>query len=99
MLLNDKDSYKSTINVKVFPGQYQKALAFAQSTWKELAPKNIMNYEFLDDTFNNLHKNESKQLKMFNAFAAIVLLISCFGLLVLPRLHLRLEPKKLASEK
>ena len=80
VLFYNNEGYMSTINVKVFPGQYQNALAFAQASWKELAPNNIMNYEFLDDTFNNLHKNESKQLKMFNAFAAIVLLISCFGL-------------------
>lgn len=99
VLFHDEKSYMSTINVKVYPGQYQKALAFAQATWKELAPNNIMNYEFLDDTFNNLHKNESKQLKMFNAFAAIVLLISCFGLFGLATFASEVRTKEIGIRK
>jgi putative ABC transport system permease protein len=99
VLYHDSQGYMSTINVKVFPSQYQKALAFAQATWKELAPNNIMIYEFLDDTFNNLHKNESKQLKMFNAFAGIVLLISCFGLFGLATFASEVRTKEIGIRK
>jgi putative ABC transport system permease protein len=99
IVLFNNSEYLSTINIKAHIGQYEEALASSEIIWKQLVPNSIMKYEFLDDAFNNLHKNESKQLKMFNAFAVIVLLISCFGLFGLATFAAEIRIKEIGIRK
>ncbi len=77
------NNWLSTIYIKAAPQQLDKALAVTAQVWEKLIPGLVFKYEFLDDTYAHLHQKEQKQLVMFNAFAGIVLLLSCFGLFAL----------------
>lgn len=80
IILFRQPTFLSTISVKTMPNQFQKSIATAERIWKELVPEMAFKYEFLDESYDKLHRSEAKLLSLFNAFAFIVLLISCFGL-------------------
>jgi len=89
----------NTINVKIHAGQYKKAIEVSENNWKILAPNRSLNFQFLDEEFNNLHNKETKQFKMFNAFATIVLLISCIGLFGLATFAAEVRIKEIGIRK
>ncbi len=72
--------WQSTIYVKTTPNQFKSAIAATEKLWKELVPDRVFKYEFLDETYAQLHRSEQNQLLLFSIFAFIMLLISCFGL-------------------
>ncbi|MCU0355592.1 MAG: ABC transporter permease [Cytophagales bacterium] len=83
MVIFRGNNWESTIYVKAAPSQFPKAIAVTEKVWRELIPSLEFKYDFLDDTYAKLHAKEQKQLLMFNVFAGVVLLISCFGLFAL----------------
>ncbi len=93
------NSWLSSISVKTAPNQLQKSIVATEKIWKELIPSLAFKYEFLEDTYEKLHRNEQKQLKLFNAFALIVLLISCFGLFGLATFSSEVRIKEIGVRK
>jgi putative ABC transport system permease protein len=91
--------WHSMVAVRTMPHQTQKALAVAEKAWKEIIPNRAFKYAFLDETYNNLHKKEAKQLSLFTAFAGIVLLISCFGLFGLATFSAEMRTKEIGIRK
>jgi len=57
-----------------------KAIAAAEKLWRQYNPNYPFEYTFLDDSFNNLYKSDTRIGKLFNCFAVITILISCLGL-------------------
>ena len=94
-----KTGFLTTISVKTMPDQLQKSLATTEKIWKELMPSTPFRYEFLDETYEKLHLSEAKLLSLFNAFAFIVLLISCFGLFGLATFSAETRVKEIGIRK
>jgi ABC-type antimicrobial peptide transport system permease subunit len=94
-----EQTWSSTISVKTMPNQTPKALASAEKAWKEVLPNRAFKYEFLDESYANLHKSEERQLTLFMAFASIVLLISCFGLFGLATFSAEVRTKEIGIRK
>ncbi len=99
MLMFTGNNWLSSVFVKTAPNQFQKSIAIAEKTWKELVPNVAFKYEFLDESYQNLHRSEEKQLVMFNVFAGIVLLISCFGLFGLATFSAEVRIKEIGIRK
>lgn len=57
-----------------------QAIAAVEKLWKQYNPNYPFEYSFLDDSFNNLYKSDTRVGKLFNCFAVITILISCLGL-------------------
>lgn len=66
--------------VRTAPGNTKQAIAALQGTWKKLLPGSPLEYEFLDETFNNLYKEDQQVSSLIFAFALIAIAISCLGL-------------------
>jgi putative ABC transport system permease protein len=66
--------------VRTAPGSIQQALAALQNTWKKFLPGSPLEYEFLDETFNNLYKEDLQVSSLIFVFALIAIAISCLGL-------------------
>lgn len=62
-------------------------------------PGRAFKYAFLDETYEKLHRAEQNQLQMFAVFAAIVLLISCFGLFGLATFAAEIRTKEIGIRK
>jgi predicted permease len=66
--------------VRTAPGNTKQAIAALQDTWKKLLPGSPLEYEFLDETFSNLYKEDQQASSLIFAFALIAIAISCLGL-------------------
>jgi len=70
----------NTFMIRVAPNSASKAIAALQNTWKKILPVNPVEYNFLDDTFNQLYKDDQRASTLILVFAIIAVAISCLGL-------------------
>jgi putative ABC transport system permease protein len=66
---------------KVDTNNLDETIATIQKKWDNAFPGNIMNYFFLDDTFNQQYAAQLKFEKIFKAFSSLTIFIACIGLL------------------
>ncbi len=98
VMFNNK-AWRSTISIKTAPNQTAKAIASAERIWREIIPEVAFKYAFIDETYEKLHRKELRQLTLFNAFAFVVLLISCFGLFGLATFAAEVRIKEIGVRK
>jgi putative ABC transport system permease protein len=61
----------------------QEVLQLLESKWKDLAPGQPFNYEFLDERFASMYASETRIGKVFAAFTGFAIFIACMGLFAL----------------
>ncbi|MCE7065612.1 ABC transporter permease [Dyadobacter sp. CY326] len=79
VMFNDLD-WSLGIYIKAHPGRDAEAIRATQKIWEEMLPDYPLEYNFLDDTYNKLYKNEVRTAALFNTFTIVAVLISCMGL-------------------
>lgn len=67
--------------------------------WSDYFPHVPFHHTFLDESFDNLHKAETKLGRIFSGFAIIVLLIGCFGLFGLASFVTRRRTREIGIRK
>ncbi|MEO8406428.1 MAG: FtsX-like permease family protein, partial [Chitinophagaceae bacterium] len=69
------------INVKIKAGaNIPTAIAGIGTIYKDVFPKAVFEYNFLDQQLDALYKSESQLYSLFKIFSALAMLISCLGL-------------------
>ncbi len=76
-----EDLYFGVIMVRTEPGKTQEALASIDKVYREINPNYPFAYQFLDQEYEKLYRNEQVIAKLSNVFAGLALIISCLGLL------------------
>jgi putative ABC transport system permease protein len=56
------------------------AIKQIEQKWSQMAPGQPFTYSFMDDSFNNVYKNEQRIGKISLAFALLTILVACLGL-------------------
>jgi ABC-type antimicrobial peptide transport system permease subunit len=79
ILFQDK-GWHGSIYVKAQPGQEARAIRAAQGIWDKLLHEHTYSYNFLDETYNRLYKDEQRTALLFKTFTTIAVVISCMGL-------------------
>jgi putative ABC transport system permease protein len=69
-----------TFMIRVKPKNTSQAIAALENTWKKLLPGIPVEYNFLDDSFNELYKDDQQTSTLIFVFAIIAIFISCLGL-------------------
>jgi hypothetical protein len=69
-----------TIYIKSINGKTKEAVAVSERLWKKHYPDYPFNYTFMDETFATMYAKDISTGKLFNIFAFIAILVSCFGL-------------------
>ncbi|REA57888.1 ABC transporter permease [Dyadobacter luteus] len=80
LVLFNNTEWSLGLYVKALPGKEAEAIRAVERVWNEMIPDYALDYSFLDDTYDRLYKSEQRTAVLFNAFAAIAVLISCLGL-------------------
>jgi putative ABC transport system permease protein len=82
-LIVDVKEYENfgVILIKTEPGKTTEALASIEQVYKQVNPKYAFSYQFLDQEYDKLYRNESVITKLSNSFAFLAIIISCLGLL------------------
>ena len=70
----------SNISIKLKGGKTNEALAFIQSTWRQVVPEHPLEYQFLDDHFNEVYRADEQVGKIVGILAGLAIFISCLGL-------------------
>ncbi len=66
--------------VRVAPNNASQAIQSIQNTWKKFLPGCPLEYNFLDETFNELYNEDQEASSLIFAFAIVAVIISCLGL-------------------
>ncbi|MEH6304564.1 ABC transporter permease [Olivibacter sp. CPCC 100613] len=70
----------NTMYIKTTGKDASKALASVKTLWKEYNADYDFNYQFMDESFDNIYKSDMRAGRLFNLFAGIAILLSCLGL-------------------
>jgi putative ABC transport system permease protein len=68
------------LSVRLDANRYGEALTAIQSVWRRLIPSFPLDYFFLDESFEALHRADRRLGYIFQFFSAIAVFIACMGL-------------------
>ena len=85
--------------IKIKPGHIQQTLPLIEQAFKESNPQDPFYYEFLEDTFKNLYREEVLMGWLFNGFGLSAVLISCIGLFGLASFSTEYRTKEIGIRK
>lgn len=91
--------YFNIIYIKTTTKDAQKAIAAAQTQFKQYNGEYPFSYAFLDDIFNGLYKSEQQEGALFNYFSIIAIMISCLGLLGLAAFTAQVRTREIGVRK
>jgi ABC-type antimicrobial peptide transport system permease subunit len=80
LVIQPNPEWAHHFNVKTTRANSPQAIAATERIWKKLFPDRVFEYDFLDETYEQLYRREQKTATLFNFFALITLLLSCLGL-------------------
>jgi len=85
--------------IKTTHGNTAAAIASAGKIWKQYFPNTPFVYDFLDETYNNLYKQEQQSSVLITVFALIAIFISALGLLGLAAFAAEQKVKEIGIRK
>ena len=74
-------NWNGTINIRINGQDIPRCLQAIQQVWDELSPNFPFEYQFLDQTYNDLYRSEEVLHQIFTSFASMAIFIACLGLL------------------
>lgn len=85
--------------IKVEGAKMQETLAFVEAAWKKVNPGTTFEYNFLDEQFANLYRNEKAFANMFTHFTALAIVIAGLGLFALSAFTIEQRQKEIGIRK
>ena len=73
-------NWYSTFIIRIAPNTASQSINVIQNTWKKIFPGSPVEYNFLDETFNELYKDDQQTSFLILVFAIVAVAISCLGL-------------------
>jgi len=81
MIFSLNDGWEGQLAVRIRQGGVATAVPQIRRLWSQTFPDKPFEYRFLDDTFNQAYRTDSRTGQVFGLFAVLAVLISCLGLL------------------
>lgn len=85
--------------IKAEAATMQTTIAFVEETWKKVNPGTTFEYNFLDEQFANLYRNEKAFATMFTHFTALAIIIAGLGLFALSAFTIEQRQKEIGIRK
>ena len=85
--------------VKLRSGNFENAIAQIQELWDVKSPGIGFDYQFMDDSFNEVYQNEQRLSKIFIVFTALSIFIACLGLFGLAAFNAQKRIKEIGVRK
>lgn len=93
------DSRFSTVFIRTTTEQSPAAILATGRVWKKYSSEYPFEYHFLDESFDQLYKSETRISTLFSFFAAIALLICCLGLFGLSAFTAQVKTREIGIRK
>jgi putative ABC transport system permease protein len=92
--------FRNTTMILRIDGQnIVQTMGFLEDKWKEVVPNRPFEYQFLDEGFGRLYREDQRQNDLMKLFSAICVLISLLGLLGLSSFNAIRRTKEIAIRK
>ncbi len=85
--------------VRINTVDIQGTLEFIQKTWDSFSPPLLVEYAFLDESFDRLYRSEMLMGRIAVLFSSLAILISCLGLLALAAFSAQQRTKEIGIRK
>jgi putative ABC transport system permease protein len=96
MLYNQNNG---AMSIKVKAENIKETIASIEGTWKQVNPGSTFEYNFLDEQFANLYRNEQAFASMFTHFTALAMIIAGLGLFALSAFTAEQRKKEIGIRK
>ena len=94
-----KPSWYNQFVVRVSAGNISQGVKAIQNTWQKFFPGDPVDYNFLDDAFNDLYKSDQQTSRLIFVFAMIAVFISSLGLFTLAAFTAEQKAKEIGIRK
>ncbi len=91
--------WEETFLIKIANKDYEKVLSQIEQVWKKFVPKYPFTYRFLDDTFQQMHSDDTKNKKVIFIFTMLTILITSLGTLSMVALVQESKTKEITVRK
>ena len=85
--------------VKLKAGNYQNIISNIKRKWETVAPGQLFNYYFMDDSFNDVYKDELRLENIFIIFSMLSIFVACLGLFGLTVFNIEKRTKEVGVRK
>jgi putative ABC transport system permease protein len=72
--------WNSNLSIKISSNNIRETIQYIKSQWNELSPEIPFEFQFLDEKYDALYKDEDKFNILIGYFSIIAILIACLGL-------------------
>jgi putative ABC transport system permease protein len=99
MMIQSLADSRNYYSVKLNTDAPQATIATIKRTWDRYFPNDPFSYFFLDESFNEQYKADTRFGQVFGVFALLAILIACFGLLGLSAYNVLQRTKEIGIRK
>ncbi|HEY0654702.1 MAG TPA: ABC transporter permease [Chryseosolibacter sp.] len=99
LVMHIEPRYFFTLTMKVKPDNLQQTIAHLEATWKKADQEWPFDYQFVDESFDKMYKNEEKLSALLSAFTVLAILIACMGLFGLVEYSVNQRSKEISIRK
>ena len=99
MLILLRPDTRNFYSIKINSADLHQTIAAIKRDWDRYFPDDPFNYSFLDESFNEQYKADTRFGAVFGLFATIAILIACFGLLGLSAYNVLQRTKEIGIRK
>jgi len=87
------------VTVKHDPARLDETMAHIESTWKQFAGEQALEYEHFDEFYAQLYRNEKQSADIVLLFAGLAIFIACLGMLGLASFNAERRTKEIGIRK
>ncbi|MFA8433342.1 MAG: ABC transporter permease [Marinifilaceae bacterium] len=99
VMLHPDFSKKNKIAIRFLPEQRQSVLRMATRLWEQHSNGFPLEYFFVADQMEDLHRTENRTMKLFSIFSILSILVTCLGLLGLSSFTTEQRTKEIGIRK
>ena len=92
-------SSNGAMAIKLKAGDFSNAIGNIENIWNRIAPGQLFNYRFMEDSFNTTYQAEQKLGRIFVVFTVLSILIACLGLFGLAAFNAEKRTKEIGIRK
>jgi len=81
MVMFQKHIWFDCYLIRIDEEKFTEAIAYVGDTWNRIFPDYPFDYDFVDDLYGRLYKNEITQARVLVAFTILTIMIACLGLI------------------
>jgi putative ABC transport system permease protein len=80
LVLLNQQNYCYTLGLKIEGKNLPETIAFMEKTWQQFVPKKPFTFSFLDESLDQLYRDEVRVGQLVGIFALLAILVACLGL-------------------